>query len=140
MGRVKEMQDFEQVHVGMKQLNWPNGELWWVGGVVMKDMLIAKGYVSRCVADAAVILFAVLLHDANKNDTKNCLHINFFFPLPIELKSRPLTCKCIQHLALAVHQVTHHLPQSWNPQHVPYSSPLPVVRERQFAFRLQFVL
>lgn len=110
------------------------------GGGVMKEMLVAKGYVSRCVADAAVILFAVLLHDANKNDTKNCLHINFFFPLPIELKSRPLTCKCIQHLALAVHQVTHHLPQSWNPQHVPYSSPLPVVRERQFAFRLQFVL
>ena len=80
----------------------------WGGGgeaLVMKEILITKDYVSRCVAHTAIILFAVLLSDANKNVTEIRLHINFF-PLSIERKSRPLTCKCIQHLAVAVHQVT----------------------------------
>jgi hypothetical protein len=40
-GRLKEMQNFEQVHVGTKQLKWPNGK--WGGGLgVMKVILVER--------------------------------------------------------------------------------------------------
>jgi hypothetical protein len=43
----------------------------------MNVIWIAEGYVSRSVADWAVFLVTVLLHDANKSQ-KNRSHINLF--------------------------------------------------------------
>ena len=99
------MRNFEQVHVGMKQLKWPNGKGGGGGG--------GGGHKSNFGRKAMLaVLFPTLLYFQSEcccmmqtKRHKNRVHINFV-SLPIELKSHPLTCKRIQHLALAVHQVT----------------------------------
>ena len=94
-------------------------------------------YVSRSAVHSAVLVVTVLLHDANKTSQIIRVSINCF-SLPIEFKSHPLTCKCIQHLALAVQQVTPPATKlEPTVRTVPFSTAvhcLQSVRQYQFAF------